>query len=497
VNIYIQLEIKARELEGRSLLALAAAERGHHVLLGDVERLLGVGDRAFPPGIFHDKSLTPTPYKEGLFRRITENGHALTSQDEEHFLALPSFDVPAATRFSSSTLALASRSFAWGPHERDALQERYPDAAHRIVATGSPRADLWRPDLAPFHARHRLPIADDGRPVILFSSNFSAVLDVNPFWIRIRDKRDRYAGPEDDFEFDRYDFSADKLRMLGEFVRAVRRTAAAHPDALVVVRPHPIEVRGAWSDLIGDIPGVLVTRAGTLTAWIKQAVVVVQNGCTSGYEARIGGTPVIAFHPSGIFEDHPVNDLARRAGDQEELAGLIADALEASSEADTSDRSSRAAWRTSEGEQVLARRLCALEGRLAADRIVDEWEEADVRVDADPFDRTKVIRARRRLRNRSAAIQRSVALRDGMRRARARLATQAGDPVSSDSSAGQFRIAHKFPPVSAEEMGDLLHSLRTTLDRFHDVSVEVLAPDLIAFRPSPTAKRPADPLSSV
>lgn len=488
MNIYIQLEIKARELEGRSLLALAAAERGHHVLLGDVEDLLDVGGRAFPPGVFHDKSLTPTTNKRRLLGHISGHGHAVTSQDEEHFLALPSFDVPAVTRFSDDLLALTARSFAWGPHERDALHAHYPAHAARIVATGSPRVDLWRSDLSAFHGRHDLPSSADGRPVILFSSNFSAVLDVNPFWVRIRDKRDRFDGPEDDFEFDRYDFAADKLRVLAAFVRAVRRTAAAHPGALVVVRPHPIEARGAWTDLVGDLPGVLVTRSGTLTAWVQRAAVVVQNGCTSGYEARIGGTPVIAFHPHGIFADHPVNDLARRATEQTELAALITDALHGAADTqratDRDDASAGGAWSTSEGALVLARRLTALDGRLAADRIVDEWEQPDVVLDAAPLDPARITGARRRLQARDGAVRRAVTLRDTARRARARLAGRDQGDAVSEGATGGFRVAHKFPPVTAEEMDDLHLAFRSTLERFHGVSVRVLAPDLVAFLPS-------------
>ena len=34
MNIYIKIEVKRRELESRLLLAMAAAERGHQVLLG-------------------------------------------------------------------------------------------------------------------------------------------------------------------------------------------------------------------------------------------------------------------------------------------------------------------------------------------------------------------------------------------------------------------------------------------------------------------------------
>ncbi len=40
MNIYVPVEIKARELEGKTLLALAAAERGHDVILAGKEDTL-------------------------------------------------------------------------------------------------------------------------------------------------------------------------------------------------------------------------------------------------------------------------------------------------------------------------------------------------------------------------------------------------------------------------------------------------------------------------
>ena len=61
MNIYIPIEVKVRELEGRTLLALAAAERGHQVILGSKkETLLSAVNGELPPGIVHMKSLTPS-----------------------------------------------------------------------------------------------------------------------------------------------------------------------------------------------------------------------------------------------------------------------------------------------------------------------------------------------------------------------------------------------------------------------------------------------------
>jgi surface carbohydrate biosynthesis protein len=80
MNIYIPVEIKVRELEGRLLLALAAAERGHEVLLGqkqDVEFLLE--QNLVKPGILHHKSILP--YQLEQLQSIKDYGHKITVQD--------------------------------------------------------------------------------------------------------------------------------------------------------------------------------------------------------------------------------------------------------------------------------------------------------------------------------------------------------------------------------------------------------------------------------
>ena len=468
MDVYIQMEIKARELEGRTLLALAAAERGHHVLVGDVERYLDAG--ALPPGVFHDKDLTPTAKKVRRLTAYRAAGHRITSQDEEHWLALPTFDVPATRRFAAATLELADASFAWGEHEADALRARYPEHAERIVVSGSPRVDLWRPELAGVHARHALPVPAD-RPVVLFPSNHSAVLDVNPFWIRIRDKRDRFEGPDDPFEFDRYAYTGDKLRSLGAMVRAVRRVAAAHADALVVVRPHPIEIDGAWEDLLGQIDGVLITRSASLQAWVRRAAVVVQNECTSGYEAAVAGVPVVSFHDGDVFADHPVNAVGRRASDLDTAVGLVDRALGGS----TAD------WMPPEGGTVLRRRLAALAGPLAADRTVDRWE-ALAAAPTTPLRTSTVLAARRR-----------VLLRTG---ARHRAATAVRRLRGDGPARPELTVTHKRPPTPQAELDALVAALQATLGRFSGVRARSLAPDLLLFRPAgtgPTGRSPAHP----
>ena len=64
MNIYLPIEVKVRELEGKTLLALTAAERGHTVIIGEKKDTINLAKKGIlPPGIVHDKSLTPGEYK--------------------------------------------------------------------------------------------------------------------------------------------------------------------------------------------------------------------------------------------------------------------------------------------------------------------------------------------------------------------------------------------------------------------------------------------------
>lgn len=297
---------------------------------------------------------------------------------------------------------------------------------------------------------------------MLFSSNFSFVLDVNPLWVRIRDKRRHYVGLDGAFEFDRYNAAAEKQQVLRDFVRAVRHLATTRPDLIVVVRPHPIEAEGAWEDLVGPVPNVLITRERSLNAWIRRATAVIKNGCTSGYETAVGGVLLISFHPNGILADHPVNMLGLRASTIEELDEQL-DHILAQPDDWTERREEGAA-------ELLCRRLSSRDGVLATDRIVDEW--AGLELDTSPrLEIDRIMRGRRRV---------EVRRRAGAVRRRARAVVRS-DPPDGAGAPTPFRIAHKFPPITAEEVTRVTTGLCRSLDRFEDITARMIAPDLVLF----------------
>ena len=95
MNIYLHLEISARELDSKLLLAILAAARGHEVVVANIEVLeKGLLKGWLPSGIFHTKSITPSESKINRHRAIINKGSKITSIDEEACIDRFNYEVP-------------------------------------------------------------------------------------------------------------------------------------------------------------------------------------------------------------------------------------------------------------------------------------------------------------------------------------------------------------------------------------------------------------------
>ncbi len=459
MNVYIIVEVAARELEARLLLALVAAERGHQVLLGEVDPR--VDPVAMPPGLFHDKSLTPG---QEMVRQaeLSAKGYLVSSQDEEHGLLQEDYGLFMERRFAPEALATTDRALSWGPHDHAALIAGRPAHHHRFRMTGSPRVDLWRPEFAAHSRRMLLPT--NGQPFVLFANNFTHLLGVNRFTTMVADKRGRYfSGSSDPLEELWFEELASQAERLVHVVASVRQLAEAMPDLMVVVRPHPVESTNAWLDLLGPVPNVLVTKEGPISAWVRSATAAVHTGDTTGFEVAVGGVPLISLEPTegvGVDLGHVTGRLGIRATSAEAVLDVVA-ALRRGEDAGPLAQPG--------ADELLTDRLTALTGPLASDRIVDAWEELEP-PDAPPMQPqllrpSRLERTEERLRS---AVRPTVhAVREVRRRAR------------EGADAERFVVTHKFPAIDHRALADTAASLGATLGRFEDVVLEPAGPRLV------------------
>ena len=497
MNIYIPVEIKVRELESRLLLALAAAERGHEVLLGqkqDVEFLLQ--QDIVKPGIVHHKSILPCQLEQ--LQSLKGYGHKVTVQDEEHGLLAPDYKIFAQSRFSPETIRLTDRIYCWGHFDYDAIENIYSAAHPQLLLSGSPRADFWRADMDQynFNDATEYPL-----PYVLFVSNQGLLLNVNRLWLLIRNMQYLYRCDADEAEADIFRSYAWQAEMVRHFLLAIRSVSKTFPNLTVVVRPHPTEDNDAWPILLEGTSNVLVTREGTLGQWIRHAAVVVHEGCTSGFEAAAMGRPVIAYEPIPPVKARPIpNELSLSAKTKDELLKLIAPHAK---ETDYSRKFSI-------GHVALAKllhRFTNLEGPPAFDRIVSDWEtmwdnELEHKNDwslilqrlhpaTRPHPATKptwvqriktkstrvITNLRRSVQNAEHNTEHSTEHSTEIINSNLPSAVETPDWLS------QFKISHKFPSViSDSELEELIIRIQSCTGRFLDVEYERMGPRQFLFK---------------
>jgi surface carbohydrate biosynthesis protein len=448
--IYIRVEVARREFDGRLLLALVAAERGHEVVLGKIslKRLMSGNLHGWrvSPGVVHLKSAVGTHRLLGQLMTLRHQGFVLTAQDEEHGLNAASVEAfgpdHGFSRYPEAFMAAIERCFSWGELDDRWLQRYHSLMADRIVMSGSPRIDLWRPEVNPFEVA---PETAKGRYVLIVSS--TSPFAQMPFWVRMFNERGIYFhGDDDPVEFAQYEGMASAFRYIAELVRGVRRLARAFPDVEFIVRPHHFEIPEAWEAILGDFPNVRVDATGPSLAWARDAAAIVHGGSTLAFEATVAGRPVISFNPNGDFDAFFSDAFGLRASSVEELVGAVGEQLEGGEAADRALQADASRVRE---------RLAALDGRLAADRIVDEWERLEV--PEGRFERvTQAVPARVRRRLSDAKWR----VLEGRR---------------STSAAQQVRFkpdsTPKFPPLDMAQVLDTKARLSATLDRFHDVEI--------------------------
>ena len=131
MNIYLHVEISARELDSKLLLATLAASKRHQVIVSDLVGIeKGVSSGLLAPGIFHTKSLSPHKDKIARHKKMIDKGFIITSIDEEGNLNDYGYEGFAKTRYSDQTIEQSAAVFGWGSDDVDTLKQTYSKYSH-------------------------------------------------------------------------------------------------------------------------------------------------------------------------------------------------------------------------------------------------------------------------------------------------------------------------------------------------------------------------------
>ncbi len=280
--LYLPVEIKARELVSKSLIARAAIKHGFNVIMGATWVMNGWSAN-LPPGIVLFKS--SNAIDAGNMAAWVERGHLTAMLDEEVFGIDVTREYLLAT-IHPHVVALADVVCAQG--ENYAATFPYPA---NVQITGNPRTQTYGASQG------------DDILVCLQSGNINhtaikshglahvveAVLELSAFPL---------STPEGAHWADIFRSSiVHECDVLPLVYATIDALAIAFPERRIRVRPHPIEDPTIWTF---SQPNVVLDGSGGIVEVLKTAgVVVFVSGCTTGLDAYLAGVPAVRLGSGG------------------------------------------------------------------------------------------------------------------------------------------------------------------------------------------------------
>lgn len=448
-TLLIPVEIQVREMDAKILLAAAAAERGFSVIMGS-RAFIHFQAASVPPGIYVAKSMRTLSIR--MFEILRELGHEIFAYDEEALVRAPDYEY-YRWRLCPETVGQVAHLMAWGEDDAGVLRAYEGYRGAPIAITGNPRIDLMRPELREYYRPEVDTIRARYGDFVLVNTNFNKV---NHFFAGLSELKsaaevgaDAGANP---FEAGK---GRHKLALFQQFLEMLPTLCAALPDQTILVRPHPAENHAPWLAVAERCPNLRVANEGNVVPWLLACKALVANSCTTQVESALLDVPTLNFEPLTHAEyDYALpNALSRPAHSTEELCTLARQMVEGTlGPLDLAKR-----------REILAPHVAALEGPLAADRMVDSLVGAGY-LDQRPRRPALPTYLRGRLRNH---------LRTARKRANMHRPGHRNNIVYH---------AHRFPDISAAEVQARVDRLGRLLGRFSQVRVEPYGEYTFRFR---------------
>ena len=301
--LYLPIEIKARELEAKLLLSLAAIQAGFRVVIGRTWILSANNFMDLPPGIILFKTLNAIDANNMLVAN-TEGRHINVVIDEEAFGRSTS---ARATKLNVDRDAahIADHIFAQSSEHLKSLNNHLGDISEKAIITGNPKLDLFRYKNT---ASKNHPAAK--RTLILFCCMAGNINPNGRSFSRTIEQTlaagISSAPPANIEELSQLlkDICQYEVSIIPQFRETIKAVAKQFEHCDIVVRPHPVESNKLWEQAFAKNHNIEVSNTGTLTDWLnKSDAVVYVSGCGSGLEASLQEIPTIRFTGENHIKD--------------------------------------------------------------------------------------------------------------------------------------------------------------------------------------------------
>jgi surface carbohydrate biosynthesis protein len=387
--LLIPVENQVRELDPKLLLVCIAAQRGFSSVIGS-RREMEFNIDAFPNSIYLSKSMT---IRSLLFFQVARYFNVeIVTWDEEALVHLPP-ETYFSRRLDPRAIKYVSHLFAWG-EDNAKLWRQYPYLPEGIPihVTGNPRSDMLRPEMQSFYQKEIEEYLAQYGDFILVNTNFNHVNafgpDMNLF------KPTKNSGQKAKFGRAARGMSREyaeglrdhKQAVFEDFKRIIPLLEKAFPENAIVVRPHPTENHAVYQKIADRCQRVHVTNEGNVVPWLMATKAVIHNGCTTGVEAYVTGTPAISYRASinetydnGFY--HLPNLMSHQCFTFEELRDLLRKILKGEVGAADGD----------ERRHLIDHHLAGKTGLLACERMLDVFDKisANITVESSLSKQTK------------------------------------------------------------------------------------------------------------
>ncbi len=293
--LFLPVETTVRELDCRLVLGMLCARPDWQIIVGDHELLFEVMLKTRDAvAVLKNVTGGKRPWKYKKFKELNLRVIHLDEEGAIYEEGPERWKEELAKRIDVMELDEEDHVCTWGQFQAEYYRSLHPPCRGNIHVTGHPRFDLCRPRyLDPFRQEIETLRAEHGKFVLINTNllaNNAAGPDLN---LRLNKVQ-----PEDKEKRTYYieQYCYETMR-LAHFVRLVNHLSDALPTHKIVFRPHPSENIHIYTQLFRHVPRAVVTREGSLHAWLHACDALVHDGCTTAVEGYLSGTPVINYHP--------------------------------------------------------------------------------------------------------------------------------------------------------------------------------------------------------
>jgi surface carbohydrate biosynthesis protein len=448
-TIIIPVETQVRELDAKLLLACAAAERGFPVILGS-RAFVHYKVSALPRGVYLAKSMRTLSIR--MFEILRQLGHEIVAWDEEGLMRWPDAEY-YRSRLSPVTMGQISHLIAWGPDNARVFREYPGYTGSPIHVTGNPRIDLLRGELRDYYQPEIKAIHDRYGEFVMINTNFGLVNHYYPELGALKKAVEAQdSGGANPFDVAK---GKHKLDLFNGFLEMLPPLCEALGDTTIVLRPHPSENHDPYAAIARRHPNLKIASDGGISPWLMATRALIANGCTTMIEAAVLGTPTISYQPvvSDDYDDDLPNTLSHRTFAIDELCGKVTAIIDGQ----------LGAVEYGTRRSIMDQHIAALDGTLAAERMVDVLEAGDYRqTQPDPSPPGQYARGWIHNTLRTAVKQ------INMRR-----------PGHRNNLAFH---AHRFPDISVDEIMERIDRMGRLLNRFGSIRVEPYSKHIFSIR---------------